>query len=200
MNNNDNIRNDPWPITGHRNFIPYYFVDGFSEKECDIFVNLMEQNKQFGGKGETQGEVPFNIRDCYVNFVPSNQPSTKWIYEKISKLVFDINEQFFKYDISEIETIQFTTYLGNQKSHYGQHVDHLTIGSKWRKLSCVIQLSDPNDYEGGELILYLPSKFVVPKKRGTFIVFPSFLPHAVFPVTKGVRYSSVSWILGPPYR
>ena len=135
-----------------------------------------------------------------MNFVPKNVPETDWIYKKISLLTLELNELHFKYDISDVETIQFTTYLGNQKSHYGQHVDHLTLGSRWRKLSCVIQLSDPNDYEGGDLVLYLPQKFVVPKKRGTFVIFPSFLPHAVFPVSKGVRYSAVSWILGPPYR
>ena len=193
---------EPWDLRGEREFIPYACVDGFSEKECNSFVNFLKSNERFGRKGEIQGgdNDSSNIRDCYVNFVPKNVPETDWIYKKISLLTLELNELHFKYDISDIETIQFTTYLGNQKSHYGQHTDHLTLGSRWRKLSCVIQLSDPNDYEGGDLVLYLPKKNVVPKKRGTFVIFPSFLPHAVFPVSKGVRYSAVSWILGPPYR
>ena len=192
---------EPWDLRGERNFIPYSCVDGFSEKECDNFVNFMKSNKHFERKGEVQGrDAITTIRECSVNFLPKNLPETDWIFKKISLLSLELNELYFKYDISDIETIQFTTYLGNQKGHYGQHVVHFALGSRWRKLSCVIQLSDPNDYEGGNLILYLPQKFVVPKKRGTFIIFPSFIPHAVYPVTKGVRHSAVSWILGPPYR
>ena len=51
-----------------------------------------------------------------------------------------------------------------------------------------------NDYEGGELTFFEDKK--IDTKKGDLLVFPSnFLyPHKVAPVTKGVRYSYVSWV------
>jgi len=69
-----------------------------------------------------------------------------------------------------------------------------------RKLSLVLQLSDPKDYEGGELILHLSEEpTVVPKKQGYVTIFPSFVLHEVTPVTSGTRHSLVSWISGKPF-
>ena len=70
-----------------------------------------------------------------------------------------------------------------------------------------MQLSDPSDYEGGDLMIARPyaNKWVEEtaqsvKERGTIIVFPSFYTHKVTPVTKGVRRSLVAWVEGPPWR
>tara|TARA_X000000368_G_C22825908_1_gene621170 strand:- start:73 stop:678 length:606 start_codon:yes stop_codon:yes gene_type:complete len=192
-----------WPLRGKFPHTPFAYIDCFTEAECDDFIRLMERFKSNEIKGQVQQSPEAeknNVRDCFVNFMPTHEPSFQWIFERISKSTLNLNEQFYRYDVDEIETIQFTTYLGTQRSHYGQHLDHLSLGAVCRKLSCVVQLSDPNDYEGGELVLYLPNKTVVPKKRGTIIMFPSFTPHAVYPVTKGKRYSAVSWILGPPFK
>jgi PKHD-type hydroxylase len=77
---------------------------------------------------------------------------------------------------------------------------------KVRKLSLTINLTDPNTYEGGDLMFDLGenggSKFSVTEAReqGSVIVFPSFLYHCVSPVTKGTRYSLVNWILGKPFK
>jgi PKHD-type hydroxylase len=86
-----------------------------------------------------------------------------------------------------------------------------THNSKIRKLSFSCQLSDPNDYEGGELEFAIPEiinskikintfsvKEFLPK--GSIIVFPSYIWHRVKSVTKGVRYSLVSWVLGYPFK
>jgi PKHD-type hydroxylase len=68
-----------------------------------------------------------------------------------------------------------------------------------RKLSLTVQLSSPDTYTGGELIIY-PAQFVAPKDQGTMTVFASFMCHNVSPVTAGVRYSLVSWLAGPPFK
>jgi PKHD-type hydroxylase len=80
-----------------------------------------------------------------------------------------------------------------------------------RKLSVSVQLSHGTDYEGGdmeftdlpldqshkELNIWTNKEF---RKKGTVIVFPSFIRHRVTPVTEGTRYSAVAWINGPPLR
>ena len=70
-----------------------------------------------------------------------------------------------------------------------------------RKLSIIVQLSDEDEYEGGDINLKIGSRDLdLPKKKGGVIVFPSFILHRVLPVTKGSRKSLVSWISGPNYR
>jgi PKHD-type hydroxylase len=64
-----------------------------------------------------------------------------------------------------------------------------------------VQLSDPSDYEGGDLLLHIsadPKK--APKNQGQVILFPSHTLHEVTPVTKGIRYSLVAWVTGPKFK
>ena len=69
-----------------------------------------------------------------------------------------------------------------------------------RKLTCVILLNDSTDYEGGELQIKNLEDRILLKNQGSVIVFPSFIDHRVTPVTKGVRYTAVTWALGPSFR
>jgi len=83
--------------------------------------------------------------------------------------------------------------------HYDWHVDIGPGPYSLRKLSMSVQLSDPADYDGGELEFMASAESGI-RTRGSLIVFPSFLQHRVTPVTRGIRASMVSWIAGPPYR
>ena len=58
-------------------------------------------------------------------------------------------------------------------------------------LSIIGLLND--DYKGGELIMF--NDYEIKLKEGDVLLFPSsFLyPHLVKPITKGIRYSLVSW-------
>ena len=70
-------------------------------------------------------------------------------------------------------------------------------GFGFRKISYIAQLSEPDDYSGGNVNIWLDGKaFVVPKEKGTICAFPSFNLHGVEPVTGGTRLSMVSWVLG----
>jgi PKHD-type hydroxylase len=66
-----------------------------------------------------------------------------------------------------------------------------------RKISLVVQMSDPEDYEGGSLELNTGGPIVEPTKtKGSVIIFPSYLLHRVTPVTSGLRKSLVLWAGG----
>ena len=68
------------------------------------------------------------------------------------------------------------------------------------KAPCV-QLSDEEEYEGGDLQFMINNKIVdAPRKKGTIVIFPSFIMHRVTQITKGTRQSIVGWVSGPPYR
>jgi PKHD-type hydroxylase len=97
-----------------------------------------------------------------------------------------------------LEGIQFTKYSA-PAGRYGKHVDSWVKGPV-RKLSFTLQLSDPQEYEGGELRLYFKDDpEVMPKPQGAITLFPSYVLHEVTPVTKGTRYSLVAWVTGKPF-
>jgi len=89
-----------------------------------------------------------------------------------------------------------TGYTSN-KNFYG----------KVRKLSVTINLSDENSYEGGNLMFDLGShsknqfhECTVARKKGSIVVFPSYIDHCITPITKGTRFSLVNWLLGRPFK
>ena len=103
--------------------------------------------------------------------------------------------------LSTLEQVQIGRYAAEDGGHYGWHLDGAEPeNGMQRKLSVSILLNDPSEFEGGELQLkYVDSNNTL-TKRGSIVVFPSFMEHRVTPVTKGVRYSAVTWALGPAFR
>ena len=91
----------------------------------------------------------------------------------------------------------FNRYEGGE--HFGVHVDNairqrgnVRIRSD---LSCTLFLSEPEEYEGGELIIeemYGPQSVKLP--AGDLVLYPSKSLHRVTPVTRGVRVSSFFWL------
>ena len=139
-----------------------------------------------------------------------NEP---WLHREILPFINTANEQAewnFSWDHSE--EIQFTKYRKGQ--YYGWHRDSFTDPypegkyrkGKVRKLSVTCQLSDPNDYEGGNLELGELSEdmtlkiYKAEKQKASITVFPSFVYHRITPITKGTRYSLVVWNLGVPFK
>jgi PKHD-type hydroxylase len=97
------------------------------------------------------------------------------------------------------DEMQYTKYYGTNKGHYSWHGD-VGPGVSHRKLSLVLQLTDPSEYEGGELEISIGSRtLTVPKVKNSLAVFPSFVLHRVLPVTQGERRSLVTWISGQNY-
>lgn len=78
---------------------------------------------------------------------------------------------------------------------YGSHVDAATMGDVRTDLSLTLFLSEPDEYDGGELIIEtelgeIPIKF----KAGEAVLYPSGRLHRVSPVTRGERLVLVTWI------
>lgn len=91
--------------------------------------------------------------------------------------------------------VRWNRYSENRKM--ALHVDHIkSLFDGDRKgiptLSCLGVLND--DYEGGEFVMW--DDKVIPLEQGDLLIFPSnFLyPHKVEPVTKGIRYSYISFV------
>jgi len=123
--------------------------------------------------------------------------STNWVFERLRKAIREVNDAVYGFVVSQFkEGFQFTRYEVGE--YYGPHFDIGPGRLSERKLSLTVQLSAPEDYTGGELIIY--PEFEASKDQGTMTVFPSFMCHDVRPVKTGVRYSLVSWLAGPPFK
>ena len=81
---------------------------------------------------------------------------------------------------------------------FDDHVDsavRIRSGSDFRirsDLSATLFLSDPEDYDGGELIAEGQTPIKLP--AGDMIVYPASTVHRVAPVTRGERVASFFWI------
>jgi PKHD-type hydroxylase len=175
---------------------PYAFWNNaFSKEECQTIINIAKNKGLI--KGKTKGES--DVRDSNISWL---YPVDKmdWVFRRVTDIVLNLNERFFKFDLFGInEGFQFTNYEA-PSGKYGKHIDR-SINIPVRKLSISIQLTNPEEYEGGELYLYDGDKgTIMDKTQGTLIVFPSYLLHEVMPITKGERNSLVTWVTGKQFR
>ncbi len=81
--------------------------------------------------------------------------------------------------------------------NYGLHVDDAFMGSTARArsdVSLTIFLSDPGDYDGGELVMASPfGDQEIKLPAGSAVIYPSSTLHQVAPVTRGERLAAVTW-------
>lgn len=195
-----------WPFLPRiKSVIEESWLTGRAEK-----VFTVEECKKIIEIGKSIGLIPSKfgsdvtdpkVRDSYVSWInPSEE--TNWIFERLEDTIGLVNEALFRYDlIGFVDGIQFTEYK-EPGGHYASHIDRLNAGQAVRKLSCTIQLSDPADYDGGELeiLTSLEKTEKAPKEQGTAFFFNSYLLHRVHPVTRGTRYAMVIWVTGPRFR
>jgi PKHD-type hydroxylase len=174
-----------------------YFDRLFSPLECQQIIAM---SSGFGEGLLTDKKVANkSIRDSDVNFLYPCEENG-WVFERIAHTVKKLNQQYFGFNLFGLsEGLQLTKY-NSPGGKYIRHIDR-GMGHEVRKLSVTIQLSDPSEYEGGELVLHYDHEpTVMSKDQGRLIVFPSYVLHEVKPVTKGTRYSLVAWVTGEPFK
>jgi PKHD-type hydroxylase len=154
-----------------------YWNNAFSKIECEKIINIAKD------KGLIKGTI-FNdedsdgIRDSKIVWLYSCD-NLDWAFRRVTDIILDLNNKYFKFDLfGMLEGFQFTNYTA-PGGKYGRHIDS-NFNIPVRKLSISIQLTDPKEYEGGELYLYHDEKGkVMDKEQGTLIVFPSYTLHEV---------------------
>jgi len=154
-----------------------------------------EKEQPFIGEGrDLEKNIDLNIRNVLRLPLPMNQG----IGATLTSCALNINHQFWKYDITHSNQTEFLMYDVNGK--YEAHVDTFHAQSnKTRKLTALAILND--DFEGGKFyIINSHEKIYPPQEKGDIIIFPSFMVHGVEPVTKGMRYTVVTWMVGPYFK
>jgi PKHD-type hydroxylase len=175
----------------------YYYKNVFTDQEIDNIINISQKNNV--EDGTVSNILDNSYRSSKIKWLPLNE-ETDFIYTKIFDLIKNANENMWNFNISFFkEDIQLSEYSDEYEGHYDWHTDFGKNAST-RKLSISIQLSDPQEYEGGELNFQVHRNILkAPNEKGTAIIFPSYLLHRITKVTKGTRRSLVCWIHGPPF-
>jgi len=184
----------------------YWFAEAFSDEELKKIETQIEKaniNVDYGKIfSSTDLEEVKDYRNSKIGWIPQDSEFA-WLYEKISAYSREANEAIWHFDLVGMqEQAQYGVYEGSETGHYDWHID---LGSEGlparRKISVCIQLSDPEDYEGGDLQIKVKrDETNVWRQKGGVACFPSFYLHKVTPVTKGIRKSLVLWNSGPPWR
>lgn len=167
--------------------------------ECELYT------PQEGIVGFEDSKANKDIRSSTVRWVNTEDPNSKFIKDLIWKYAQLANKNAFGVDITQIHDIQYTIYEGSEDGHYDWHHDTFWANNTAmdRKLSITIQLSDSDEYKGGDFLFEeqyeRPNKYSL-RKKGSILVFPSVIRHSVSKLTKGTRRSLVCWVEGPKWR
>lgn len=172
----------------------------FYEKILD-FQDATIVGQQQGNPEEPQEQKARIAKNASI---PQDE-NTGWLWNKIAHLSAKANYDLFLYDISFLEDLSYTIYIGTDGGHYVQHVDTSLFGYRKfdRKISGILMLSDPDEYEGGTLAIDVfggaPEERwtrIEKPNKGDLIFFDSHFVHKVEPVTSGKRQVLVFWVDG----
>lgn len=181
---------------------PFHLIpEALSPEECDQLIALC-QSGPMKDAGLVRQTKSHEIRRAELSWL-DDLPEAAWVMDRMVRLVAQANRDSFGFDLTEFaESPQVARYGAEREGHFDWHTD---IGAgalaAKRKLTIVVQLSEPEAYDGGALELRPDSHIRhVPRDRGTAVLFPSFVLHRVTPVIFGTRWSLTLWSHGPAFR
>ena len=163
-------------------------------KEIDTYLSGVPEDSWQTHQTDYLDQKDFRLCDIHC-------PQSNSVVSSIGRSIFDTINKKYEFDIVLYE-FQILRY--GVGGNFDWHCDYGIAPNKkvWRKLSLSVQLSDPEDYEDGGLIIvdYCNKNCELPKGKGNSIVFDSRCPHRAEPVTKGERLVLVGWASGPKLR
>jgi len=173
---------------------PQVMLGLFTPSECGRIIAVCEARPlQRGGLVQERE----NYRLARAGWIAADE-NTNWIYGRIAKLAARLN-RWYRYDLfGFLEPLHFIRYDTGGK--FDWHLDCGGNRTCTRKLSITVQLTAPQEYDGGALEFCPQGELHRSRYHGAATIFPSMLAHRVTPVTRGVRHAIVGWIHGPSFR
>ena len=174
----------------------------FTAEECDKIREFGELHEFVKARiGESSiGNLNDHVRDTNIVWLTPSEEAA-WVFKRMEELASYINYEKFGLDLTEFDGFQYSKYKID--GHYDWHIDTMLSPADglFRKLSFVVMLTEPDEYEGGDFLLndggnQLNCRIMRPKK-GDMMVFLSHVPHKVDKVTSGNRITLVTWAKGP---
>ena len=150
------------------------FKNVLSDEEIALILTYGTQLKsEQGFVGGDNTEAP--LRSSEISWVLPN-PETEWLYKKLNTIILSVNLNHFNFNLFGLEALQFSAYKSDVLGRYGKHVDTLPTSFLRfnRKLSFTVQLTDADQYEGGDLSVHTAAESdSAPRDKGSITFFPS---------------------------
>ncbi len=181
----------------------YHIIENaLTQTKLDYIISVGEKEKLKNAEVYDR-EQSDSIRKTKVSWIKEQEISTKY---PLTDIITNANKKAgWNFQLHGFEPFQYSIY--EKDDHYNWHIDSHAKpydNGLVRKLSFTICLSD--DYTGGDFEICKPNpnpeKHLYKKfelKKGTLILFPSFVWHKVNPVLSGVRKTLVGWVVGTPF-
>lgn len=172
----------------------------FSSRECDDIIAMSADLTYVTGrivKHGVRGVLDPAIRQSQLGFLrKGDSPAADAVVDKVWGLLREFNAQVFHYTTTRMFQLQISRYVAEEGGHFAWHSDTLQEPDGFvRKLSFVLLLTDPSEFDGGAFELQDVGRMDL--KKGSVLIFPAPDLHRVTPVTRGVRMSLVTWAQGP---
>ena len=200
LSHHRDMLSDNIEVVCHGQAIVYH--NAFSKETCAKIIESIEKEKGIeAAVGNAEHErIDKTIRD--VNRI--SIPIDKGIGATLTGIGINVNNLYYNFDVKGSNQAEFLKY--DENGHYKMHIDTFFEfknpnydSFQSRKLTILLFLND--DFEGGQIYLQTEeNRFYPPQKAGNVLIFPSFFPHCVEPVTKGKRVSLVNWLVGPMFK
>ena len=183
-----------------------YFKSYINKETCEKIVRdaqVIPVQDAVVGLGD-HGRVDNQIRKSKVRFINADDWRFTYLFDILWKTAIQANNDFFNVHITRLNFIQLAEYDASYVGEYKEHHDVFWLNGDpiyHRKLTCVINLTDPAEYDGGRLELTDVSSQLDEdiKQQGSIVYFPSMFRHRAHPVTRGTRYSIAAWFEGPKW-
>lgn len=167
---------------------------------CDAILEEFNKEDEWQKTVVGSGNINENIRSAetiiisFPHVIERNQKVRqkldKYIFASAGYAIKKYNEKFPLCSIEQDSGYELLRYKEGQ--FYTQHTD--SFKTRPRAVSCSFALND--DYEGGEWGFF-DREIVTKTPKGSVVLFPSnfMYPHEIMPVTKGTRYSIITWFI-----
>jgi PKHD-type hydroxylase len=172
----------------------------FTAEECAAILAMGDEDGEFSRSELFLPGDARRVRDSDLKWIELDV-GNEWLFERIAGIAANLNRDYFDFDLDgTMRAFQLTRYRPNQ--HYSWHEDLGSHELSRRKITLSVQMSPPQDYDGGVLEFFHAEENIAqaPTHQGSLVAFPSFMTHRVTPVTRGLRWSLVTWLEGPPFR
>jgi len=188
--------------------------DAFTDIELDLIKKISKEITDAVGYFEevTTGDGLTRKVDNFNH--PKNLDSFDFVKERLTNIINTVNSEYFKFNLAKSINMRSIVY-----SKIGDYLDWHMDNLEWvdwdqskefkennnifepRKLTAVLQISDPSEYSGGELqIMTDGGIFNADKKKGQINIYPGYLVHRVTPLLSGRREILAAYSTGPRFK
>ncbi len=185
-------------------FHPVLYKNAFSREECAAIIKLpgiylpvpFYSSQEIKDSHSEVTKPELKVFSKCKTIYPSPNPPNISLYKKINAIGHDANRKFFKFILSNIQETRINELEENE--YIDWHVDTGSGEASTRKITVLVFLSEPSEYEGG-IVRFMPGIPSIEQEQGSAVVFASYHLHKVEPVTKGRRLTMPSFIHGDSF-